>query len=165
MSHPRLSRGGASRLPRPVPARRAGRAAIGDFVADIPIERDHPSAMFSTGSRTVWPTMGQVPVLLLWGSADPVFSDRFLHDFERRLPHAVVHRYAKAGHLVSEDADAVGAIVDWIGTLEGRCDPARADVVRRRWKAYGPTVRGPRTSRPVCSTPMATSVTRSPSSS
>jgi hypothetical protein len=54
---------------------------------------------------------------LLWGSNDKVFSDLYLHDLERRLPQADVHRYPRAGHFVSEDVDAVGAIVDWLGTL------------------------------------------------
>ena len=74
---------------------------------------------------------------MLWGSADPVFSDVYLHDLERRLPHAVVHRYAKAGHLVPEDADVAGAIVDWLGTLGHRADCHTATAPTRRRRPTG----------------------------
>ena len=81
----------------------ASRAAIGDFVADIPLSPDHPSAAtldgIADGVRSL-----DVPVLLAWGSDDPVFSDRYLRDLRARLPHADVHRYEKARHLVTEDA-------------------------------------------------------------
>ena len=81
----------------------ASREAIGDFVADIPLSPDHPSAAtldgIAEGIRSL-----DVPVLLAWGSDDPVFSDRYLRDLRARLPHADVHRYEKARHLVTEDA-------------------------------------------------------------
>ena len=93
------------------------RAAIAEFVQDIPLEPSHPSWPALTGIAAGLDALHDVPVLLLWGSADKVFSDLYLHDFERRLPHASVHRYPKAAHFVSEDVDAVGAIVDWLGTL------------------------------------------------
>jgi hypothetical protein len=41
---------------------------------------------------------------MLWGPRDPVFSDRYLRDLRARLPHAHVHRYERASHLVTEDA-------------------------------------------------------------
>ena len=81
----------------------ARRTAIGDFVADIPIEPDHPSraALDRVAGGLAELT---VPVLLLWGPKDPVFSERYLNDLAERLPHADVHRYAAASHLVTEDA-------------------------------------------------------------
>ena len=58
------------------------RAAVGAFVADIPFEPGHPSAQvldaIAEGIRTL-----DVPVLLLWGPGDPVFSDRYLNDLSR----------------------------------------------------------------------------------
>ncbi len=116
--------------PRPTPSVRRGflapyltadrRTAIAEFVADIPLDPDHPSAAVLDGIAAGLGPMAEVPVLLLWGSKDKVFSDLYLHDLEARLPHADVHRYPRAGHFVSEDVDAVGAIVDWIGSLDGR---------------------------------------------
>jgi acyl-coenzyme A synthetase/AMP-(fatty) acid ligase/pimeloyl-ACP methyl ester carboxylesterase len=85
-------------------ADRARRRSIGDFVADIPLAADHPSAAtldaIADGIRSL-----DVPVLLAWGSDDPVFSDRYLRDLGSRMPHADVHRYEKARHLVIEDAE------------------------------------------------------------
>ncbi len=42
----------------------------------------------------------EVPVLLAWGSLDPVFNDDFAADLQRRLPNTVLHRFADANHLV-----------------------------------------------------------------
>ena len=91
------------------------RRAVGDFVADIPLSPDHPSAAtldaIAEGVRTL-----DVPVLLAWGSDDPVFSDRYLRDLRARMPHADVHRYEKARHLVTEDAPAwFPDVLAWIG--------------------------------------------------
>ena len=84
----------------------ARRSAVADFVADIPLEDDHPSMpalrAIADGVRSL-----DVPVLLAWGPADPVFSDRYLRDLLDRLPHADAHRYEGASHLVTEDAPAV----------------------------------------------------------
>ncbi len=93
----------------------ASRAAIGDFVADIPLSPEHPSAAtldaIAEGIRSL-----DVPVLLAWGSDDPVFSDRYLRDLRARMPHADVHRYEKARHLVTEDAPAwFPDVFAWIG--------------------------------------------------
>ncbi len=52
-----------------------------------------------------------VPALLLWGPADPIFSDRYLDDLAERLPHAQVHRFEGAGHLVAEDRPYAGALL------------------------------------------------------
>ena len=91
------------------------RAAIGTFVEDIPLEPDHPS--FGTLEQIAdgLEGLGEVPTLLVWGTADPVFSDLYLRDLEQRMPHADVHRFTGAGHLVMEDADVAGTIVRWVG--------------------------------------------------
>lgn len=79
------------------------RQAVGDFVADIPVQADHVSRpafdRIADGVEKL-----DVPALLLWGGRDPVFHDGFLRDLERRLPQADVHRYPRASHLVTEDA-------------------------------------------------------------
>lgn len=120
---------GASRLSRPAPPPEVEeaylapyrtperRAAIGAFVADIPLEPDHPStpALDEVAERLT--EMADVPALLLWGPSDPVFSDRYLHDLEARLPHAVVHRFVGVSHYVPEEADAAGAILAFVDEL------------------------------------------------
>ncbi len=82
----------------------ARRTAIGDFVADIPIEADHPSRAALDRVAGGLAELSDVGVLLLWGPKDPVFSERYLNDLRQRLPHAAIHRYAAASHLVTEDA-------------------------------------------------------------
>jgi olefin beta-lactone synthetase len=80
------------------------RRAIAEFVADIPLESSHPSRAVLDRVALGLTELATVPTLLLWGTRDPVFTPRFLNDLERRLPHADVHRYSRASHLVVEDA-------------------------------------------------------------
>lgn len=94
------------------------RTAIGAFVADIPLETEHPSASALDDIAAGLTEFGDVPALLLWGSADKVFSDLYLHDLEVRLPHADVHRYPAAGHFVTEDTDCLDTALAWIGRLD-----------------------------------------------
>ena len=92
------------------------RAAIGDFIADIPLSRRHPSRQaLDAIAEGIITGLREVPILLLWGPRDPVFSDRYLHDLVKRLPHADVHRYPQARHLVLEDApEAVEDLMAWL---------------------------------------------------
>ncbi|WP_227878769.1 alpha/beta fold hydrolase [Arthrobacter dokdonensis] len=89
------------------------RAGVGNFVADIPAAESHPSRAaleeVSSGIRTLG-----VPALMMWGPKDPVFSDRYLRDLLSRMPHADVHRFEGAGHLVQEDRDIATPAFDWL---------------------------------------------------
>lgn len=113
IAHPKLERAVADgyRAPYRGAARRGG---IGGFVADIPVDARHPSApeldRIAAGVAAL-----DVPVLLLWGPRDPVFLERYLDDLTERVPHADVHRFEGAGHLLPDDADVAGAVFDWIG--------------------------------------------------
>ena len=80
------------------------RRAVAEFVADIPLESGHPSRAVLDDVACGLSQLGGVPTLLLWGPRDPVFTQRYLRDLQRRLPHADVHRYTRASHLVMEDA-------------------------------------------------------------
>ena len=109
-------------LPYSSPADRQG---IADFVADIPTTPAHPSygalAAVASGLSEL-----DVPVLLAWGERDPVFHLGFAADLRRRLPHAELHRFPLAGHLVVEE-EGVAAVADaWIGHLH---EPARGAPV------------------------------------
>jgi acyl-coenzyme A synthetase/AMP-(fatty) acid ligase/pimeloyl-ACP methyl ester carboxylesterase len=91
----------ALRAPYSSPQRRQ---AIAEFVADIPLESSHPSRATLDRVALGLTDLATVPTLLLWGPRDPVFTQRFLRDLQRQLPHADVHRYSRASHLVMEDA-------------------------------------------------------------
>ncbi len=89
------------------------RSGVGNFVADIPFTQDHPSrpALEAIAEGI---TSLKVPALLLWGPKDPVFSDRYLRDLIGRLPHAAVHRFEGAGHLLPEDRDIATPVFDFL---------------------------------------------------
>lgn len=120
------------RLPRDVRAAFAApyrtirrRLPVAEFVTDIPFAADHPShhAIEAIADRTA---ELKVPALLLWGPRDPVFGDVYLRDLQERMPHAVLHRFERAGHLLPEDApEYVEAITAWVGQLDAAEPPRR----------------------------------------
>lgn len=127
MSHPRLAKPIREGFLAPY-ATSDRRAAIETFVEDIPLEDDHPSGPTLDGIAAGCALLGRIPTLLLWGARDPVFSDLYLHDLEARLPHADVHRWAHAGHFVTEDADVAGAAIDWIDQIGAAALPTDANA-------------------------------------
>ncbi|GAA1709067.1 alpha/beta fold hydrolase [Brachybacterium phenoliresistens] len=105
---------------------RARRRGIEAFVADIPAHADHPSRptleRLAEGICEV-----EVPTLMAWGPKDVTFSDRYLRDLVARVPHADVHRFEGASHLVWEDADVAGLVARWLERTFGASSrPARA---------------------------------------
>lgn len=94
------------------------RAAISDFVGDIPLQPggDHPTEQPLADVAARLHTIG-VPVLLPWGTADPVFNDDFAADLADRLPNAELHRFPKANHLVMAEADVAGLVGPWLADL------------------------------------------------
>ena len=113
MARPRIDPGARAGFMAPYQTAER-REAIETFVEDIPLDPDHPTAAPLDAIADGLDQLANVPTLLLWGPADPVFSDLYLHDFEARLPHAKVHRFAGASHFVSEQADVVGAFYRWL---------------------------------------------------
>ncbi len=111
----------------------ARRHAIGAFVADIPLDPAHPSAAALDEIAEGLGQLAGTPVLLLWGPGDPIFSDRYLDDLRSRLPHADVHRFEGAGHLVTDDADVTAAVTEWLRGFDGpRPAPATEPAAPRR---------------------------------
>ncbi|MDH2442747.1 alpha/beta fold hydrolase [Amnibacterium sp. CER49] len=110
----------AYRAPYRGAARRAG---IEQFVRDIPADPSHPSA---AELARIAEGVGRlaVPVLLLWGPRDPVFQERYLAGLMRRMPHADVHRFEGAGHLLPEDVALAPVIRTWLETRLGGDRPA-----------------------------------------
>ncbi len=90
------------------------RAGIRAFVADIPLHPTHPTSSTLEQIALDLKLFADVPALLMWGTRDPVFGERYLHDLEDRLPHADVHRFVDAAHFVTEDAPVAAAVWDWI---------------------------------------------------
>ncbi len=133
---------GASALSRPglSPAARHGlelpygradrRQSIADFVADIPVGPDHPSRPTLDAIAGGLGALSDVPVLLLWGPRDPVFTERQLEDLLRRMPHADVQRYPGASHLVTEDAPQTATDAwHWVGDLGLRSPEPGSDAL------------------------------------
>ncbi len=137
------------------------RRAIGGFVADIPVDAAHEShaelQRIAAGVAAL-----TVPALLLWGPRDPIFGDRYLDDLIDRLPHADVHRFEGAGHMIAEERDYAGAILTWLG--DRAASPAASAAARER-RARRATLHPPPPSPPSGppSTPAATT-TATPSS-
>ncbi|WP_290500492.1 alpha/beta fold hydrolase [Kocuria sp. UBA5001] len=101
---------------------RERREGIAHFVADIPAPPEHPShAAYERIAGRM--SAREVPTLLLWGTGDPVFQQRYLEDLMHRAPHADVHRYEGAKHLVPEARDISTAILTWLDERFGGVDP------------------------------------------
>ncbi|MFK5633290.1 alpha/beta fold hydrolase [Ornithinimicrobium sp. LYQ103] len=91
------------------------RAAVADFVRDIPFEDDHPSRPTLDAVASGLTALRDTPALLVWGPRDPVFGQRYLEDLLDRLPHADVQRYTGASHLVLEDRpEGVEVVWRWL---------------------------------------------------
>ncbi|WP_374008292.1 alpha/beta fold hydrolase [Leifsonia sp. LS-T14] len=113
LARPRLDREirDAFRSPYISAERRRG---IRDFVADIPVDATHPS--FAELERIAAGVAAlDVPALLLWGPRDPVFGEVYLRDLLERMPHADVHRFEGAGHLIAEEVEYAPIVLDWLG--------------------------------------------------
>ena len=73
------------------------------FVQDIPLNAgDDAFEMILETERGL--EQFRTPTMIFWGEQDFVFDAAFLEEWQRRWPHADVHRYPDAGHYVLEDA-------------------------------------------------------------
>ena len=89
------------------------RLAVQRFIQDIPLRPDDPGYDIVSEVQAGLEQFRDTPTLLLWGMRDFVFDTGYLAEWERRMPHAQVHRYEGAGHYVLEDArDDVRSIVE-----------------------------------------------------
>ena len=142
------------------PYSKAGRRdAIEDFVADIPLDPDDVSAETLDAIAAGLGALADIPVLLLWGPRDPVFSDLYLRDLIGRLPHADVHRYEGSSHFVPEDAPTFAAdVATWVrsrslladqdaGAAAGQDTPPVPDSGRPLWAGISERAADPATSR------------------
>jgi pimeloyl-ACP methyl ester carboxylesterase len=93
------------------------RRAVADFVADIPMEPDHPTRSVLAAVEASLPGLKGKPMLLCWGMRDFCFDETFLKGFIRRFPAAEQQLFPEAGHYVLEDAGeaALGRIGAFFG--------------------------------------------------
>jgi len=84
--------------------RPSNRVAILRFVRDIPLTPQVPSHSVVREIEAGLHRLSDRPMLICWGMKDWCFTPRFLAEWERRFPGAVVHGFPDAGHYVVEDA-------------------------------------------------------------
>lgn len=80
------------------------RAAVYQFVKDIPLSHTHPTWQTLGQIEDALPSLAQLPQLLIWGMQDWCFTPECLEKFCHVWPDAEVHRLADVGHWVVEDA-------------------------------------------------------------
>lgn len=115
------------------PYRRAEhRAAIADFVGDIPLRSTIPAHPTEAPLQRVSDLLGTIeaPVLLAWGAKDIVFDDDFAADLAGRFPNSRLQRFPEANHLVMVEADVAGAVDTWLRVLLGPDVTPREDVAQ-----------------------------------
>jgi len=82
----------------------ADRVAIDSFVRDIPMSRSHPTYSVLEKLENDLPTLGHLPIQIIWGMKDWCFRPECLDRFEKHWPNAEVSRLNGIGHYVMEDA-------------------------------------------------------------
>jgi pimeloyl-ACP methyl ester carboxylesterase len=82
----------------------ANRVATLKFVQTIPLRPTDPGYDIVTATDAGLAQFRDTPTLVCWGMRDYVFDRHFLAGWERRLPHAEVHRFPDCGHYILEDA-------------------------------------------------------------
>jgi pimeloyl-ACP methyl ester carboxylesterase len=80
------------------------RAAVFQFVKDIPLDATHPTWQTLGDIERQLPLLATMPQLLVWGMKDWCFTPECLDRFTIYWPRAEVHRLADVGHWVVEDA-------------------------------------------------------------
>ncbi|QDS97726.1 alpha/beta fold hydrolase [Adhaeretor mobilis] len=80
------------------------RAAVYQFVKDIPLSASHPTWQTLADIEAGLPSLGELPKLLVWGEQDWCFTTECLDKFVEIWPDSTVLRISDAGHWVVEDA-------------------------------------------------------------
>lgn len=92
------------------------RAAVYQFVKDIPLSDRHPTWSTLAEIERGLPELASMPQLLTWGMRDWCFTPACLDKFCEYWPQAEVHRLEDVGHWVVEDApeDAEELLSGWL---------------------------------------------------
>ncbi|MBX3426575.1 MAG: alpha/beta fold hydrolase [Pirellulales bacterium] len=93
------------------------RAAVYQFVRDIPLSPRHPTWAPLGQIEDRLPELADMPATLIWGERDWCFTPACRERFEQVWPRAVSHRLADVGHWVVEDApdDARRLLGEFLG--------------------------------------------------
>ena len=75
-----------------------------EFVADIPMNQQHPTWQTLANIERGLSTLADRPAMLVWGMQDWCFRPDCLEKFLSAWPQAEVHRLDDVGHWVVEDA-------------------------------------------------------------
>ncbi len=97
------------------------RAAVHQFVQDIPLSSRHPTWQTLGEIEDALPSLADLPATLIWGMRDWCFTPACLDRFAAVWPHATMHRLADAGHWVVEDApdDTEQLLTDFLARTDG----------------------------------------------
>ena len=81
------------------------RVAVHGFVRDIPLSPDHPSygTLVQVEMNLARLSVGNHPMLILWGGKDFCFNRSFFEEWSRRFPAAETHYFENGGHYILED--------------------------------------------------------------
>lgn len=92
------------------------RAAVYQFVRDIPLSAAHPTWQTLAEIEDGLPSLADMPTLLLWGMRDWCFTPECLEKFRQYWPEAEVVRLNDVGHWALEDApeDAARAVTEFL---------------------------------------------------
>lgn len=80
------------------------RIAVLKFVQTIPLKPSDAGYDIVAEVENSLPRFANTPTLICWGMKDFVFDRHFLDEWEKRMPHAEVQRFADCGHYILEDA-------------------------------------------------------------
>ncbi len=81
----------------------SNRIAVHRFVADIPLENDHPSRATLAAVEEALPALAGKSKMIVWGARDFCFHDHFLDRWREIYPDAQVRRLREVGHYVLDD--------------------------------------------------------------
>ena len=82
------------------------------FVQDIPMKQAVPSYSVIEYIERNLKQFNGYPILIIWGSKDFCFNDKYLNKWREIFPRAEIREVCNAGHLVVEDA--IDEIIPWI---------------------------------------------------
>ena len=98
------------------------RAAVYQFVRDIPLSKRHPTWGTLEQIEAGLPQLARLPIQLIWGMQDWCFTPECLDRFCQYWPQAEVHRLADVGHWALEDApeETETLLKDWLKSTSGK---------------------------------------------
>ena len=98
------------------------RAAVYQFVQDIPLSPKHPTWDTLAEIEASLPDLGDLPSLLVWGMQDWCFTPECLVKFQHYWPQSHVKRIEDAGHWVMEDApdEVLASLADFLNATSAK---------------------------------------------